>query len=52
MGIDWEYCEISYGGGGRPSLAVGDLVPLTMEFSDGENIPRPDGNDTGVPEDW
>lgn len=28
-----------YGGGGRESPAVGELVPLTREFKDGEYIP-------------
>jgi hypothetical protein len=41
MGIDDEYCEISYGGGGSASLAVGDCDPRIMELSEGENRPRP-----------
>ena len=32
---------MSYGGGGRASLAVGELLPRTIEFRDGEKSPRP-----------
>lgn len=42
IGRDVEYEEDSelYCGGGRPSLAEGEFVPLTREFRDGEKSPR------------
>ncbi len=39
--IDAEYCGSSYGGGGRPSVAVGELLPRMIELRDGEKRPRP-----------
>lgn len=46
--VDVEYWGSSYGGGGRLSLAVGELLPRTMEFSEGEKIPRVWLNEPGV----
>ena len=41
-----------YAGGGSASDAVGEGLPLTIEFKDGEKRPRAGRYELGVPPDW
>lgn len=38
MDIEAEYCGSSYGGGGKPSDAVGEPLDRTIELSEGEKM--------------